>query len=269
MNAVVESEHVSRLVRKDLQAAPQEPGSPGLAVALKAVDTDAVPQGSLAEDKVPAVGRVEINHRDGNSRVGIFRHVLLEPGEHLRREQLLIPSDRILSRGDTESLYRHRILNRHVRVEKNPGILGHLFEHVRCLRLEFPYRLEIERRARLLEAISLRPEKLIEALSGLPVIRQPIGGIGYSFPLKEVTLRESPSLLRREIFRRSDRRLPRLRRRRFEFSFGSPEQEQPSIQDEQENDRQHENVEAESDRSHSGILPVSSVKDQPMPEKPP
>src|SRR5438876_9021737 len=80
-NAVLNSKHVTRFMRKHLAAAPQDQplriGS-GFAIELrivprKAINAHSLPQRGLAEYKIPLRVRIEIYHRDTKQGECIIR----------------------------------------------------------------------------------------------------------------------------------------------------------------------------------------------------
>ena len=100
VNAVLETEHMSGFMSKDLAASFQykllrcfvvrligtsiETG----VVSLQTVNTDSISKRRLAENKIPIVGRIEVFHGHRKKAICVFFDSWFQPSEDIGRQQL-------------------------------------------------------------------------------------------------------------------------------------------------------------------------------------
>src|SRR5262249_51031261 len=123
VDAMVNAEHVSGLVRQHLTASPQHDAGAVRGVftvemrivANKAVNAHTVSEQRLAKNEIPAGIGVQISQSDSEQAISVARKPLLEQAQNVLRKQLGFASLVIHARGDLaqparrhrQNLYRH------------------------------------------------------------------------------------------------------------------------------------------------------------------
>lgn len=107
VNAVLDSEHMPRLMSKDLAASFQYEWLGCFVVRLigtaietgmvshQTINTDSISKRRLAENEIPIVGRIEVFHCHGKKTIGVLFDPSFQPGEDIGRQQLASPATTI------------------------------------------------------------------------------------------------------------------------------------------------------------------------------